>query len=99
MYVRLHPFIIGSCGMTRFENEHILTSFRVKSPDVRLGPAQASSLPYKVRKGPIRFFKSADSLFLKDSRRVRGGSRIHAQGRHPTTGAAAAMFKQLVLGP
>ena len=77
--VRLHPFIIGSCGMMRSENEHILITLGVKSLDVEallkrlaIQSAERTHQILQVRRP-----------FLNGSCRVRGGSRIHVQVPQP----------------
>ena len=83
--VRLHPFIIGSCGMMRSENEHILTTLGVKSTDVEvllkrlaIQSTERTHQILQVRR-PVPQWKSPSA----------GGFQNPCAGP-PTTGAAAA---------
>ncbi len=77
--VRLHPFIIGSCGMMRSENEHILTAVGVKSPDVEVLLKRSAILSAERTHQILQIRRP----FLNGSRRVRGGSRVHVQPPQP----------------
>ncbi len=67
--IRLHPHIIGSCGMMRSENAHISTALGVKSPDVEV---LLKRLAIKSAERTHQILQIRRP-FLNGSRRVRGG--------------------------